>query len=412
MALSYTLDTWKSDMALAKAVGIDAFALNVATPLNGDGGCAGQISNAFQAAEESGFKVFLMFDYLGGTQGAWPASDIQTVLTTYASRPGMFKYNNAPLVSTFEGGDHIDDWAGIRAAVSGGISFLPCFMGLGPSGVSSNIDKIDGFFSWDMWPHGPTDSSTSADSTWRAAIDGKAYMMGVSPWFYTKLPGYGKAWVWRGDDLWHDRWQEAASFAPEIVQIVTWNDYGESHYVGPIYDAGIPSGDGTNAHPYVDNMPHEAWRQLLPFYINQYKTGSTQVADEKLVYWYRLTPAANGDADGVTGNNCPSPINKYPSDSTCYPPGEIEQDKIFFTALVKEAPATVTVKVGDSPVTSYPVTSPGVFHASQDFAGQTGFVTFQLTRGDQVVLTGDGQAILASPPDGITNWNAWVGAAS
>jgi hypothetical protein len=59
-------------------------------------------------------------------------------------------------------------------------------------------------------------------------------MAPVSPWFYTNLPGYDKNWLWRGDSLWVDRWNQliAGEFQPEFVQIISWNDYGESHYIG------------------------------------------------------------------------------------------------------------------------------------------------------------------------------------
>lgn len=50
-----------------------------------------------------------------------------------------------------------------------------------------------------MWPDGPNDMTTQPDYAWKNVADsnGKAYMMGVSPWFYTDLPQYNKAWVWR-----------------------------------------------------------------------------------------------------------------------------------------------------------------------------------------------------------------------
>lgn len=44
---------------------------------------------------------------------------------------------------------------------------------------------------------------------------GLPYMMPVSPWFYPNLPGYGKNWLWRGDDLWYDRWMEVIYNEPE-----------------------------------------------------------------------------------------------------------------------------------------------------------------------------------------------------
>jgi hypothetical protein len=45
---------------------------------------------------------------------------------------------------------------------------------------------------------------------------GLPYMMPVSPWFYTNLPGFGgKNWLWRGDDLWYDRWSQIIYNQPE-----------------------------------------------------------------------------------------------------------------------------------------------------------------------------------------------------
>jgi hypothetical protein len=57
---------------------------------------------------------------------------------------------------------------------------------------------------------------------------GKAkYMMPVSPWFYTNMPGFTKNWMWNGYDLWHDRWQQVLNVQPEFVEIISWNDFGE-----------------------------------------------------------------------------------------------------------------------------------------------------------------------------------------
>lgn len=49
----------------------------------------------------------------------------------------------------------------------------------------------------------------------------KLYMMAVSPWFFTNLPGYDKNWLWRGDDLWYDRWVEVLYNQPEFVEIIS-----------------------------------------------------------------------------------------------------------------------------------------------------------------------------------------------
>ena len=56
----YTTDTWLQDIMLANNHSIDAFALNIGT----DSWQPGQVSNAYQAAENSGtgFKLFFSFD--------------------------------------------------------------------------------------------------------------------------------------------------------------------------------------------------------------------------------------------------------------------------------------------------------------------------------------------------------------
>jgi len=129
------------------------------------------------------------------------------------------------------------------------------------------------------------------------------------------------------------------------MQIISWNDYGEAHYIGPIHEQGIPQGAAT----YVTSNPHDAWRELLPYYIDAYKSGNLSsipptnntasinpsavqfsaedpVAD-LLTYWYRVNPSSAGSSGGTTG--------KQP----CYGqpilhPGLVSQDQLFVTAMV------------------------------------------------------------------------------
>lgn len=58
------------------------------------------------------------------------------------------------------------------------------------------------------------------DKAWYSAVQPKAYMMPVSPWFYTNLPEYNKNWVWRGDDMWHTRWQQVLEINPNFVEVI------------------------------------------------------------------------------------------------------------------------------------------------------------------------------------------------
>lgn len=368
-----------------------------------------QVAAAFLAANDlnTGFKLFFSFDYLGGSEGAWPASDIVSLINEYgtngayqqASRNGA----SLPFVSTFEGGDQASDWPGIKQQVD--VYLVPDWTGSNEAQIKSNLDTIDGFFSWNMWPEGANDMTTVPDTNWQDLIgDSKDYMMGVSPWFYTDLKGYGKQRLWRGDDLWADRWDQVMDVNPEYVEIVTWNDYGESHYIGPIWGPGIPQdvAGESDARWYVEGYSHQHWRDLLPYYIARYKTGvAPDVTEEKLTWWYRLAPKAAGTTT-ITGNDC--------SYQTCLDPNDIVQDEIFFTALISDPTNTnIVVQVGDNAPVTHAATTTGPNHFSQPFNGQTGNVTFSLVRNGSGVLSGTGYAIQSSPPNGIRNYNAYVG---
>jgi hypothetical protein len=43
---------------------------------------------------------------------------------------------------------------------------------------------------------------------------------------------YSKNWIFKSETLWYDRWQQVLAMQDQIqfLEIVTWNDYGESHY--------------------------------------------------------------------------------------------------------------------------------------------------------------------------------------
>ncbi|UPX10409.1 Glucan endo-1,3-alpha-glucosidase agn1 [Ascochyta rabiei] len=129
-------------------------------------------------------------------------------------------------------------------------------------------------------------------------------MMPVSPWFYTNLPGFDKNWLWRGEALWYERWVQALHVQPEWIQISSWNDYGESHYIAHIRgDASLIALDakyGQAPFNYVRGIEHGAWRAFLPYLIEFYRSGTASVSQEGLTVWYRLQPRPAGCNDGGT----------------------------------------------------------------------------------------------------------------
>lgn len=259
-----------------------------------------------------------------------------------------------------------------------------------------------------MWPNGPKDVNTDSDNAWKNSLGSKSYMMGVSPWFFTDLPGYNKAWVWRGDNAWWKRWTQVNQLLPAQVEIVTWNDFGESHYIGPIYNNGIPSGSNTNAHAYVDGYPHQAWLETLPYQIASYKhayngaNAAPTVSADKIVYWFRTSPADAGSTD-ATGNNCKSNVNIY-GYQQCYPIDQILEDQVFAIVLSANG-GSASIQIGNNGPQTFNVNK-GINFISKPFSGQTGPVTVKHNS-----ASATGQAITSQPNNGKANFNAWVGCA-
>lgn len=212
---------------------------------------------------------------------------------------------------------------------------------------------------------------TFTDASYIDTLNGQPYMMGVSPWFYTNLPGFRKNWLWRGDDLWFDRWTNVLYLQPEYVQIITWNDYGESHHIGPLRsNAYIAFEKGNAPINFALEKPHDGWRKYLPFLIDMAKTNTTSFNQESAIAWYRLHPKNACGTGGTTGNTA-SQLQQL------YAPGELLEDRVFYTALLS-ASATVSVSIGGQTIagswTYIPDKGVGLYRGSVSFGGRTGNV--------------------------------------
>jgi len=73
----------------------------------------------------------------------------------------------------------------------------------------------------------------------------------------------------------------------QFAEIVTWNDYGESHYINSPNNAHTD--DGSSAWTY--GIDHSAWQLVAKPYIQAYKAGASSVSTaglgNTLVYSYR-----------------------------------------------------------------------------------------------------------------------------
>ncbi|KAK2039766.1 glycoside hydrolase [Colletotrichum somersetense] len=398
----YTEADFSREISLAQEAHIDGFALNFAY---GEKTNDLSIPKIFSAANSRGFKLFFSFDYAGN--GSWPQDDVIALINRYSSQASYFLHEGSkPLVSTFEGPKAANDWHLIKEQTN--CFFMPSWSSLGAK-KALRPGVADGLFSWAAWPEGPNSMDTVIDSSYVEFLAGKPYMMPVSPWFYTNLPGYKKNWLWRGDNLWYDRWTNVFVMQPLYVQIISWNDFGESHYIGPLNDNAYVAFDVGNApFNYVKDMPHDGWRLFLPYFIDMYKNDIATITREGVVAWYRRTPGSACAAGGTVGNTAAQLQLEMPA-------SELAQDMIFISALLtKYRQLSVTIG-GKQSLNSWnfvPPDSIGIFHAAVPFNGRAGDVKVELLNNGNSELVVNGASITSSCPDGIQNWNAWVGSSS
>ncbi|KAI0794820.1 glycosyl hydrolase family 71-domain-containing protein [Abortiporus biennis] len=324
---NYTQDSWASDIKLASSKGIDAFALNVGS----DSWEAGQIKNAYSAAQSlnTTFKLFLSLDMssLPCSQSS-DAGALRDYITTYASHPNQLLYNGSVFVSTFAGesctfgfssnsGTILDDsW---RYAIKNTtitnfppVYFVPSFF-IDPTRYRQ-LTVIDGAFNWNSaWPTGNTNATTTSISDisytsnlrYNNQTNNRTYMAGVSPWFFTHYgkDTFNKNFIYHFDDwLFAQRWELLIANRTNIdfAEVITWNDYGESHYVGPI--------DGVQpmSQSWVNGFDHQGWLDLMQYYITAYKTGTyPPITKDRVFLWSRLHPVnatASNDTVGKPTN--------------------------------------------------------------------------------------------------------------
>ncbi|KAF2116938.1 glycosyl hydrolase family 71-domain-containing protein [Lophiotrema nucula] len=333
----FGISDWDTQFDKASEAGIQAFALNIAADWAGNDDA---IHLAFLEASKPRFniiKLFFSFDYAGG--GAWDKEKVVSMINQYKSHGRYWQHDGPnglqPLVSTFEGPDNAGDWKDIKART--GCFFMPDWSSLGAGPAAKLADGVaDGLFSWAAWPWLGRKMDTYTDHSYMDALKiddthHKPYMMAVSPWFYTNMPGYNKNWLWKGGNLWYERWQQVWQLQPEYVEIISWNDFGESHYIGPLNEKEYTAFDtGEAPFNYVRGLEHAGWLEHLPFMIQTYLYGNSQFTRESVVVSHHATSAKVCTNGGGTTGNTASQLQLESN------PEYISTDTLYIAALLTE----------------------------------------------------------------------------
>ncbi|KAH7020782.1 glycoside hydrolase [Microdochium trichocladiopsis] len=403
-----TRKEWEADIHAARDMGIDGFALNIGRD---DSWNLEQLDLAFRGEDalstRQGFRLFLSFDMADPGQ-PWSVEQVVRYITMFARRRSYLRARDGrAVVSTFEGTGWADNWPDCEDAAQG-IFLVPAWTSLGPQGVEKKLDMIVGAFNWACWPEAGSKTMTAdADEAYRRILgNDKAYMMGASPWFYTNLPQYSKNWAPTCTTLWFDRWAQVLAENPDLVQIVTWNDYGESSYLTtpPRPGGGHPRHRQiivAGAERYVVECDHRAFGRVVRYFARMFKMGLYDGAadalalareDEQcLVAWYRTDVIGVGaDEDGtVWGEFGTSPASHG-------------TDDVISIIVIHDTPKPVTVSFGNPEISrpmparhaaattiAEPIRSVGSAHLYVvPIQGRVGEVTVSMGRGS----SGQGRA--------------------
>jgi len=128
-------------------------------------------------------------------------------------------------------------------------------------------------------------------------------------------------------------------------------------------------------------MPHDAWRQLLPFAIDTYKVGIATVTEEILTVWNRINPVTACGLDNTL-------VNTASQEQIEFFPIDVMGDTVFFSALLGSY-ASFTVVIGgvssgaQDDWDSIPDGEIGIYHGSYPFKGNTGAVQVCMDREGQ-----------------------------
>ncbi|GAW26498.1 putative glycoside hydrolase family 71 protein [Rosellinia necatrix] len=286
------------------------------------------------------------------------------------------------------------DWNAVKNALPDQkITALPNIQD--PAFLANAQTGLDGAFSWYAWPTDggnsiiPGPMTTVWDERFLDNLAGRPYMAPVSPWFFTHFNT--KNWVFICEDQPTLRWEQMLQLKPAIVEIVTWNDFGESHYISG--NQPNHSDDGSGA--WATGYPHDGFRTLWAPYIAAYKAGAAapSVSADQVVYWYRTTPKATVCAGDPLG-----------------PPNGIQYlaDVVFVATMLTE-PAELTVTSGDG---AAPVTvSVGAGIRTTNFTMGVGPQHFSVSRGGVEILGGTSEKDVADSCEKY-NFNPYVGVLS
>ena len=212
---------YTNDMNLAKAAGIDAFAVNYGGWGDAWPYFAHYLDIMYKTAEKLDFKLFLCMD----TTSVPNAAMVVNLTNFYAGSSAQMKDGSGKIfLSSFETGPPPWNWqTDVINQIKVPVTFLPGTLSEDAEYTESQNQGF-GPFTWVHPASNPTGEG-SIDSQYANIRDnnGAPWMAGVAPWFFKRM-GASMNWLHAQDSyIWVDRWMDLLKLKPNYIEIVTWN---------------------------------------------------------------------------------------------------------------------------------------------------------------------------------------------
>ncbi len=351
-----TPEYYSREIQLARRYGIDGFALNCGEwkkllP-NGkieDTGYVQSADRIYQAAKEQGddFKIFFSPDFSGVMIRNLTDLNLGDMVERYYDHPNQFRYDGKYFLSGYSGtvNQYDSPMRKLRAA-GREITLVPAASSGLPYPMTWSFEQVlrllpeggplDGVFRFTC--DGSVADLMDVNATARQAVKfrEKIYMAGVCPAYnsanlrdFDGMRGYCAMW----EALIRDR--------PELVEIVTWNDYNEDSNLMPYrWRAG---GRTTPAEKGFFNRD-ESFLDVTAFYSEWYrKHVRPEITQDKVYFAYRsrsrdLTKVWNEQEKKWDDIRFIKPVHDQMHDDV--------RDQVYVTAFLTE-PAELEITQGD-----------------------------------------------------------------
>ena len=144
--------------------------------------------------------------------------------------------------------------AKLKDAAGQNIYFIPAFEEIEPTDdFFTQYPVCDGAMNWNSWaPAGAGDNATvpvDDDKTYlnAARAANKQFMMGLSPLQFKHIDS-NQNWYRRAEENLPVRFAQVLEMQPDMIELQTWNDCGEGHNMGYIWEESLTTAPSIQAY--------------------------------------------------------------------------------------------------------------------------------------------------------------------